>query len=74
MTQVYNKTVIALYLDYIRSYLFGFYFENKNKTNTREYNPIQCNNWLIYGDTGINKYARRCDADASIVLIIDHYR
>ena len=35
VTQVYNKIVIAPYLDFIHSYLFCFYY------------LMQCNNWLI---------------------------
>ena len=34
VTQVYNKTVIALYLDFIHSYLFCFYF-NSNNTSSK---------------------------------------
>ena len=44
MTQVYNKTVIALYLDFIHSYLFCFYFDEalvKIKTKQIFVNKIQ---------------------------------
>ena len=33
VTQVYNKTVIALYLDFIHSYLFCFYFDSANASS-----------------------------------------
>ena len=53
VTQVYNKTVIALYLDFIHSYLFCFYFDEANALDLSMYSNV-------YEDCNMNPGRDKC--------------
>ena len=60
MTQVYNKTIIALYLDFIHSYLFCFYFDEANACGT-----LKCEN------AAICEKVAKCEKNSTLNVKID---